>query len=96
MEEIFYEIIFSDEYLSDIKKHQKAGQKIILKKIATFLLELKENPTFGTGQIEPLKDYGERNIYSRRVDKKHRLIYEVFEEEKCVEILSAYGHYDDR
>lgn len=96
MEDIFYEIIFSDEYLDDIGTHQKAGQKIILKKIATFLLELKENPTTGTGQVEPLKGYGERNVYSRRIDKKHRLIYEIFEEEKRVEILSAYGHYDEK
>ncbi|WP_203967778.1 Txe/YoeB family addiction module toxin [Capnocytophaga stomatis] len=96
MEGIFYEIIYSDEYLYDIERHQKAGQKIILKKIATFLLELKENPTTGIGQVELLKGYGERNVYSRRIDKKHRLIYEVFEEEKCVEILSAYGHYDDK
>ncbi len=27
--------------------------------------------------------------------KNHRLVYEVFEEEKRVELLSAYGHYND-
>ena len=54
-----------------------------------------ENTTTDTGQIEPLKGYGERNVYSYRIDKKHHLIYEVFEEEKCVDLLAAYGHYDE-
>lgn len=54
-----------------------------------------ENTTTDTGQIEPLKGYGERNVYSYRIDKKHHLIYEVFEEEKRVDLLAAYGHYDE-
>jgi len=28
--------------------------------------------------------------------EKHRFIYEVFEEEKKVEVLSAFGHYNDK
>ncbi len=63
------------------------------KKIASFLRELQEEPTQGTGQVERLKYYGERSVWSRRIDQKHRLVYEVFEEEKRVELLSAYGHY---
>lgn len=29
-------------------------------------------------------------------DKKHRLTYEVFEEEKKIEILACLGHYEDK
>ena len=65
-------------------------------KIASFLRELETNPTSGTGQVEQLKHYGERSVWSRRIDQKHRLIYEVFEEEKRIELLSAYGHYDSK
>ena len=79
----------------DIQNHKEAGQKKIIKKIASFLSELEENPTQGTGQVERLKHYGERSVWSRRIDQKHRLVYEVFEEEKRVELLSAYGHYND-
>lgn len=50
----------------------------------------------GTGKPELLKGFSERKVYSRRIDQKHRLIYEVFEEEKRVELLSAWGHYDDK
>ena len=82
--------IFSE----DVLKHKKAGKKKLITKIASFLRELETNPTSGTGQVEQLKHYGERSVWSRRIDQKHRLIYEVFEEEKRIELLSAYGHYD--
>ncbi len=32
----------------------------------------------------------------RTITKKHRLIYEIFETEVYVDVLSAYGHYDDK
>ena len=94
MEEETYKLKYSDEYLNHLEKHLKSGQKKLLVKIDSLLDELEVHPTTGTGQVEPLKGYGERNVYSCRIDKKHRLTYEVFEEEKYIEILSAYGHYE--
>ncbi|MBP3213636.1 MAG: type II toxin-antitoxin system YoeB family toxin [Bacteroidaceae bacterium] len=34
--------------------------------------------------------------WSRTITKKHRLIYEIFETEVHVDVLAAYGHYDDK
>ena len=52
-------------------------------------------PKTGTGHPEPLK--GDRNgQWSRTITKKHRLIYEILETEVYVDVLSAYGHYDDK
>ena len=34
--------------------------------------------------------------WSREITKKHRLIYRIFETEVYVDVLSAYGHYDDK
>lgn len=90
-----YEIDYTDKFKNDLKKHTKSGQKKLVDKVANFVREVKETPTSGTGQVEALKGFGERQIFSRRIDKKHRLVYEVFEDEKRVEILSAYGHYED-
>ena len=95
MEKELYVLEEKPIFSEDIQKHKEAGQKKIIKKIASFLSELEENPTQGTGQVERLKHYGERSVWSRRIDQKHRLVYEVFEEEKPVELLSAYGHYND-
>ncbi len=77
-----------------IKIFKKSGQKILLKKIEKLIDELEIHPFEGTGKPEPLKG----NLlgkWSRRIDQKHRLIYQVFEDEVLVEVISAYGHYDD-
>lgn len=95
MDNPLYTIDYSEEYFEDIEKHEKSGQKKVFIKINTFIDELEQHPATGTGQVEPLKGYGERSVYSRRIDKKHRLVYEVLEEEKIVKILSAYGHYEE-
>lgn len=64
-------------------------------KLEKLLLELMEHPTCGTGHPEPLK--GDRaGQWSRRITKKHRLIYQIKETEVIVLVLSAYGHYDDK
>jgi Txe/YoeB family toxin of toxin-antitoxin system len=31
---------------------------------------------------------------SRRINRTHRLVYEVFEEEKTIKIISLWSHYD--
>ena len=65
------------------------------KKLVRLLEELVEHPTTGIGKPEPLK--GNRlGQWSRRISKKHRLIYEIREEIVTVLILSAYGHYNDK
>jgi addiction module toxin, txe/yoeB family len=57
---------------------------------------MQEHPTTGTGQVEQLKGYEERSVWSRRINQKHRLVYEIFEDEKSIDIISAFGHYDDK
>ncbi len=96
MGEVIYELVYFEKYIEGIEKHKKSGQKKLIEKIDKLLDELEEHPITGTGQVEQLKGFGERFIYSRRIDKKHRLTYEVFEEEKRVELLACYGHYEDR
>ncbi|MDO5608482.1 MAG: type II toxin-antitoxin system YoeB family toxin [Capnocytophaga sp.] len=39
---------------------------------------MEKHPTTGTRHVERLKRYNERSIWSRKIDKKYRLIYEVF------------------
>lgn len=91
-----YSFDYSSEYPLHITMHKKSGQKKNLNKIATFITEIAIHPKMRTGHPEPLKGYECRNVYSRRIDKKHRLIYEIFEEEKRIELLSAWGHYNDK
>ncbi len=57
------------------------------------VLELSEHPYTGTGKVKQLR--GVQGIWSRRIDKKNRLLYMVKEEDAVVLILSVIGHYDD-
>lgn len=64
-------------------------------KAKRFIKELEEHPKTGLGHPEPLKGKPE-NRWSREITKKHRLVYRIFETEVYVEVLTAYGHYDDK
>lgn len=90
-----YTLRFSRTSLEDIERHKKSGDKATVKKIEKLLNELKEHPTTGTGQPEKLK-HDLEGLYSRRINKKHRLVYSINEQVVSANILSAWGHYGDK
>ena len=90
-----YILEFSDNALEDIEKHKKAGDQSALKKIQRLLNELREHPETGTGQPEKLK-HDLAGLYSRRINRKHRLVYSIKEEIVTVYVLSAHSHYGDK
>ena len=55
--------------------------------------ELIESPRAGTGKPERLK-YFEKEVYSRRVNHKDRMIYTMYETLKEIDITSFRGHYE--
>jgi len=86
-----YHLDFSDKAKDDIVSFKKAGNKVVLNKLLKLLEELAEHPFTGTGKPEQLK-YSLSGLWSRRINSKHRLVYEVADE--IVSILSVKGHYD--
>ncbi len=62
--------------------------------IKTFDLirEIMKDSRSGTGKPERLK-YFEKEVYSRRVNQKDRLIYTFYEFIKEVDVSSCRGHY---
>jgi len=54
-----------------------------------------EHPITGTGQPEMLK-HDLAGLYSRRINKKHRLVYSIKEQIVLVYVLSAWSHYGDK
>ena len=90
-----YVLEFTKVALADIEKHKKADDKVVLKKIARLLNEIKENPTEGTGRVELMK-YGLPGKFSRRINHKHRLVYTIEEGIITVHVLSLWGHYGDK
>ncbi|MBR1935323.1 MAG: Txe/YoeB family addiction module toxin [Muribaculaceae bacterium] len=89
-----YRLEFTKEARSDFERLAKSDPTAI-KKADKLLLELKEHPTSGTGRPEQLKG-GMSGCWSRRINKKHRLIYRIIDDKVVVLVLSAYGHYNDK
>ena len=86
-----YRLDFTKRAQEDIAFHKKSGNNSVLIKIAGLLDELTEHPFTGTGKPEPLK-YSLSGMWSRRINREHRLVYEVLE--SAVVVHHAKGHYE--
>jgi toxin YoeB len=87
-----YIIDYTETAINDLRILKKSGNRVALKKIDKLISELKNHPFEGTGQPEPLKHELD-GFWSRRINKKDRLIYKVEEHIVTVIIVSALGHY---
>jgi toxin YoeB len=92
---VSYSLQITNDAIEDIEYLKKTGDKAILKKLATLLEELTDQPYTGTGQPEELK-YNFSGCWSRRISNKHRLVYIIEEERKTVIVLYSRGHYADK
>ena len=89
-----YRVQYYRQALLDAARLQREDPKAY-EKLKKLEAELKEHPRTGTGKPEPLS--GDRSgQWSRRITRKHRLVYEIHDMEVIVIVLTAYGHYDDK
>ena len=91
-----YQLRFDDEATEGIARLKKS-EPAAFKKLVKLLSELQEHPKTGTGKPKPLG--GDRaGQWSRHISDKHRLVYLIDEDEvvSIVEVLSVWGHYDDK
>lgn len=79
----------------DMLRLRKPGGKIAGNRLSQILDELRERPDTGFGKPEPLK-YRKRDYWSRQITVKHRLVYQIREEEITVLIVQAFGRYMDK
>ncbi len=90
-----YSLHITVQAINDIAFLKKKGGKAVTNKIEILLLELIEHPQSGTGQVEQLKG-DKQGLWSRRIDKKNRIIYTIDDEILTVEVIAAKGHYDNK
>ena len=79
----------------DLEKIYKSGNKQDISRIEKIFQELEIHPREGSGQPEKLK-YFDADVWSRRINKKDRLMYYIFDEKVIVLVVSALGHYNDK
>ena len=86
------EVSYTPDALKDRDFWKKSGNKSILKKITALVEAIEDNPFEGIGKPEQFK-HEFSGYWSRRINKEHRIVYEVIEEENKILILSLKGHY---
>jgi Txe/YoeB family toxin of toxin-antitoxin system len=83
-------LVFTGQARKDARKLATSG----LKPKAEALLELlRENPFQNPPPFEKL--VGDLSgAYSRRINIQHRLVYQVFPEERVVKVIRLWTHYE--
>ncbi|MEQ1704971.1 MAG: Txe/YoeB family addiction module toxin [Rickettsiales bacterium] len=85
-----YSIVVTKQAAKESKNLVSAGLK---QKVDSLLKIIAEDPFAPYPTYEKLS--GEmKGYYSRRINIQHRLVYQVFEEEKIVKILRMWTHYE--
>jgi toxin YoeB len=87
---VSWELVFTKQAQKDAKKLSSAGLKSQAQKLLDIL---KENPY----QIPPPyeKLVGDlQGAYSRRINIQHRLVYQVYNDEKTVKVIRLWTHYE--
>jgi toxin YoeB len=92
--EVVFQLIFYKDAQKDIDYWKRSGDKQAIKKIGKIMEALEKDPFSSTpGETEKLKY---TTGYSRRINQKDRITYEINEDAKEVIIYRMRGHYDDK
>ena len=87
---VMYKLVYSKETVKDIPKLKAAH---LDKKVKALLELIKEDPFKIPPRYEKLVG-NLSSLYSRRINIQHRLVYEVFEDEQIIRIISMWTHYE--
>jgi len=90
-----YSIAVSDEAREHLRLWHKSGDKAVIKRIERIFEELAEHPQTGIGKPERLK-HQLSGLWSRKLDEKNRIVYDIQESKVSVLIVSVRGHYKDK
>jgi Txe/YoeB family toxin of toxin-antitoxin system len=85
-----YEILLTKQAVKDAKKLENSNLK---EKILKLINIIKLNPFIYPPEFEFLNGFC-GVVISRRINKQHRLVYQVLEEKKIVKILRMWTHYE--
>lgn len=85
-----YKLVYTKQAKKDAKKAASSGLK---SNIETLLKIIKGDPFVEYPPFEKLVGNLE-GAYSRRINIQHRLVYQVYEEEKVVKVIRMWTHYD--
>jgi len=85
-----WKLVYTKKAQKDARKLSQSG----LKKKASFILEiLAQDPYSNPPPYE--KIVGDlAGAYSRRINIQHRIVYQIYDNEKVVKIIRMWTHYE--
>lgn len=86
-----YKIYYTKQAQKDSRKLKNLGLK---EKTANLLKILENNPWQDYPPFEKLSGDLE-GCYSRRLNAKHRLVYQILQKEKHIKVIRMWSHYGD-
>ena len=87
---VSWEVVYARQALKDAKKLADSGLK---QKAQELLAVLADDPFRNPPPFEKL--VGDlAGAYSRRINIQHRIVYEVFSQERTVRVLRMWTHYE--
>jgi len=85
-----WSIVYSRQAVKDARKLLASGLK---EKVLDLIAVLEADPFRAPPPFEKL--LGDlKGAYSRRITIQHRLVYEIFEQERVVRVLMMWTHYE--
>lgn len=90
MVKALYKLLFLTQAQKDAKKLSSSGLK---PKVMQLLTIIQNNPLQYPPEFEYLKG-DMQGLVSRRINKQHRLVYEIFEEQKLIKVYRMWSHYE--
>ena len=87
---VAWQVVFTKQAQKDAKRLAEVGLK---NKGEALLQILKSNPFQNPPPYEKLS--GDlAGAYSRRINIQHRLVYQIYQEEKTVKVIRMWTHYE--
>jgi Txe/YoeB family toxin of toxin-antitoxin system len=85
-----YVLVYTKQAQKDARKIASSGLKAKVQQLLTLLEEdpFQEYPPYEKLQGDLL------GAFSRRINIKHRLVYQVLEDEKTVKVIRMWTHYE--
>ena len=88
-----YSLKLSDQAKADYNWFEKTQSASFMARINRLLHQLEDTPRRGIGRPKPL-GWDLEGYWSVRIDREHRIVYEIREREVVVLVLSMRGHYE--
>jgi len=85
---VIWRVLLTKDAQKDAKKINASGLRTKTEKLISILSENPYQPPYEK-LVGDLQGY-----YSRRINDQHRLVYQIFKDEKVVKIVSMWTHYE--